>query len=375
MNPSSPWKETQLALSRVRVSLGLAAKAILRDLGRWKKETPSQQQPTAPSSPRAASKPRIFVSYATDENLKGSHQFCGGEKLLNNLVLLLRRKGFEAWMVSLDGKHSGWLAEHAPFLSLAEFQEKLAASTDHRCVTSWLPARAFLQHCPKFYFWDQELGASSRSHFPLLAEMISKNRILRIAGVNRSVQTFHRAVFEQEALLLQQLIDEHYWQPDETSRVSNRVGFFDEGEHGCAYVDTMQKITRAAGLDLDFHQIRGNEPEVIRQMQSCAVFVALNLGKSILYGEGGPMSPQEAMACGTVPVCFDIQGPWEVIQKNYNGKILADFSGEAAGMALLEIFSEPGRREEMSRRCVEMTRSSHTMEARWPDVARFLKLA
>lgn len=68
---------------------------------------------------RPSARPSIFVSYATDDGLKGSHRYCGGEKLLNNLVLLLRRHGYDAYMVSLDGLHSGWLVEHAPFLSRA----------------------------------------------------------------------------------------------------------------------------------------------------------------------------------------------------------------------------------------------------------------
>src|SRR5258705_11948538 len=58
--------------------------------------------------------PSIFISYATREGFTGSHRYCGGEKLLNNLVLLLRRHGYDAYMVSLDGAHSNWLVEHAP---------------------------------------------------------------------------------------------------------------------------------------------------------------------------------------------------------------------------------------------------------------------
>ena len=59
-----------------------------------------------------------FVSYASDDGLKGSHRYCGGEKLLNNLVLLLRRHGYEAYMVSLDGPHAG-LAGGACAISLS----------------------------------------------------------------------------------------------------------------------------------------------------------------------------------------------------------------------------------------------------------------
>ena len=319
-------------------------------------------------------RPEIYVSYATDESLKGSHRYCGGEKLLNNLVLLLRRKGYEAFMVSLDGRHAGWMAEHAPFLSLEEFKQRKSRAADVRYVSSWLKALPFLNECPRFYFWDQELSASSRSHFPDLAALMKDNLIIRTAGVNRVVQAFHRCVFETPALLLRQLIDEVHWKPDPARQIPRRVGYFDEGDHGAAYVRRIGELTKAAGLDLELVQLAGDEPEIIARMQECGSFMALNIGKSDLWGEGGPMSPQEAMACGTVPLCFDINGPWELIQQHYNGVVVSDLTPEAMARELIRIYSEPGRWEEMSSRTLEISRISHSLEARWPAVARFLDL-
>ncbi len=378
MNPDSPLKETQIAWHRLRVAVRRCAMALRDDAGRWKSQRVTRPA-TPPSAEResesaAVSRPAIFVSYATDDTLRGSHKFCGGEKLLNNLVLLLRRHGYEAWMVSTDGKHAGWLAEHAPFLSVEEFRNKLSASRDYRCVTSWIPARAFLDNCPRFYFWDQELGASARSHFPELAREMARGRIVRAAGVNRAVQAWHRATFGEPALLLRQLVDEAHWKPDVTRRVPHRVGYFDEGEHGDRFIAEIRERTSAAGFDLEFHQLRGLEKEIIEQMQTCGAFIALNTGKSELWGEGGPMTPQEAMACGTVPVCFDINGPWELIVQNYNGIVVPDITPAAVANALAGIYRQSGRLAEMSRRCLEMTASAHTMGARWPDVQKFLDL-
>jgi hypothetical protein len=317
-------------------------------------------------------KPVVFVSYATDDTLKGSHRYCGGEKLLNNLVLMLKRRGYEAYMVSLDGGHADWLAEHAPFLSVEEFKQRKEQAQNVRFVSSWLKARPFLDECPRFYFWDQELSASSRSHFPDLACLMKKGRIIRTAGVNRAVQAFHRCVFETDAAALRQLIDEEHWKPAPERRILKRVGYFDEGDHGVAYVRRITELTKEAGIALEFVQLAGVEKEIIAQMQQCGVFMALNIGKSHLWGEGGPMSPQEAMACGTVPVCFDINGPWELIQQDYNGVIAREITPESMAAALIGIYSVPGRLEEMSRRTLEIFRSSHSMEARWPEVARFL---
>ena len=319
-------------------------------------------------------KPLIFVSYATDESLKGSHLYCGGEKLLNNLVLLLRRKGYEAWMVSTDGSNVDWLAEHAPFLSIEEFIKKKRDAVDVRCVTSWMKALPFIEQSRRFYFWDHELSASSRSHFPILAHYMAEGRIVRTAGVNRTVAAFHRCVFEIEALALRQLIDEAHWTPDPSRRLAHRIGYFEEGDHGPEYVHCIEELTREAGFTLEFVQLAGKESEIISQMQECSVFMALNVGKSHLWGEGGPMSPQEAMACGTVPLCFDITGPWELIQQHYNGVIARNSTPEAMAAELIWIYSQAGRLEQMSRRALEISRISHSMEARWPEVARFLDL-
>jgi len=72
-------------------------------------------------------------------------------------------------------------------------------------------------------------------------------------------------------------------------------------------------------------------------MQECGTFLGFERRESPLWGEGGPMSPQEAMACGTVPVCFDINGPWELIQQRYNGVIVAEFTPDAIGSRLIGI--------------------------------------
>jgi len=318
-------------------------------------------------------RPEIFVSYATDASLIGSHRYCGGEKVLNNLVLLLRRHGYEAFMVTCDGSNAGWLVEHAPCISLPEFQKRKTQAADVRCVTSWIKARAFLEHCPKFYFWDQELGASARSQFPELARLISSGRIIRTAGVNRVVQTWHTAVFGREAHILRQLVDERHWRPAPPKRIPRRVGYFDEGEHVVSHLETIRAVTRRQGLDLEFFELKGREAEIILQMQTCGSCLVLNIGKSE-WGEGGPLTPWEAMACGTVPICFDLKGAWELIQQNYNGIITEEIRPELMGRALWEIYGTPGRLETMSERCVEIMAASHTMEARWPAVARFLDL-
>lgn len=369
------WARLKVAFRTFRSSLRQdLADGVLRPLVPDRLRANVRSGESLPHGTRAEGRPEIYVSYATDAALTGSHKYCGGEKLLNNLVLMLRRRGYEAFMVSLDGKHADWLVEHAPFLSLSEFERRKRGASDVRCVTSWLKAKPFIDRCGRFYLWDQELSASSRSHFPELARYVAQGRIIRTAGVNRAVQSFHRAVFGTPALVLRQLIDEEHWKPDPSRRIPSRIGYFDEGDHGAEFVRRIQELSLAAGLALEFVELAGSEKDIIAQMQQCGTFLALNVGKSPLWGEGGPMSPQEAMACGTVPVCFDINGPWELIQQHYNGVIVPDIHPDAMAQELIAMYSEAGRWEAMSRRSLEVSTISHSMKARWPDVARFLDL-
>ena len=102
------WARLKVALRRFSASLRLditndflrpmMPELLLRyrEQNRFVEATPRRRE--------SLSRPEIYVSYATDESLKGSHKYCGGEKVLNNLVLLLRRHGYEAFMVTLDGR-------------------------------------------------------------------------------------------------------------------------------------------------------------------------------------------------------------------------------------------------------------------------------
>jgi Glycosyl transferases group 1 len=387
------FKNTIVAISKLRVQTGNLRRSIWTDLLQHlinplakklrptgvtdfvKKQIAPRGNATGKAPARAqTSRPWIFVSYATDETLKGSHRYCGGEKLLNNLVLLLRRHGYEAYMVSMDGAHSNWLVEHAPFLSLEEFARRAAGGQPIRCVTSWVLAQAFLQHCPGFYFWDQELATSSRSQFPTLARQMRQGRIRATAGLNRSIQAWHMAIFERRASLLRTLVDDKHWKPDEVQRKQDRVGYMDEGSLTATFVDTIRSLTRSRGLELEFIRLAGVEADIIKGMQTCSVFLALNVGKSPLWGEGGPMTPHEAMACGAIPICFDMNGPWELIQHGYNGFVLPEIRPELMANQLISIYSDPGRLEVLHDNTLAVFRTSHCMESRWPFVCEFLRL-
>ena len=55
------------------------------------------------------------------------------------------------------------------------------------------------------------------------------------------------------------------------------------------------------------------------------------------------MTPHEAVACGTVPVCFDMNGPWELIQQGLQRRGSAEIKPELMARELINLYTQPGR--------------------------------
>ena len=86
------------------------------------------------------------------------------------------------------------------------------------------------------------------------------------------------------------------------------------------------------------------------------------------------MTPHEAMACGTVPICFDVNGPWELVQQNYNGVVLPEIKPELMAREIVRLYTQPGRLEALRNNALAVVRASHSMESRWASVREFLHL-
>ena len=83
------------------------------------------------------------------------------------------------------------------------------------------------------------------------------------------------------------------------------------------------------------------------------------------------MTPHEAVACGTVPVCFDMNGPWELIQQDYNGVVLPEIKPELMASELVNLYSRPGRLEFLRTNALSLFRTSQTLESRWRRCVNF----
>lgn len=318
-------------------------------------------------------KPLIFVSACMDADNTGGWKYNGGIKEFNCLVKLLRQKGYEAYVVTYDGQYEPWLVDHQPHLSLAECQAKMRSQRPVRCVTSWAEAEAFLQICDQIYFWDMEVGFSENEHFALIHDLY-KHKIQNTAAISRTIQAWHMAYFGQPCTLVPNLVDDSIWIPDELQRQPYKVGYMDEGPHTEKYVELIQEITLAQGLNLEFVQLKGPEAEILAGLQTCTVFLTMNLGKDPLWGEGGPLPPLEALATGCIPIAFDIHGPREIIQSGFNGVIVPRYRPDLMAKALVNLYQEPGAIEQMRQNALALFKACHTFEARWPMVKAFLNL-
>jgi glycosyltransferase involved in cell wall biosynthesis len=318
-------------------------------------------------------KPVIFASYCIDQNFKGDLKFCGGTKELNLLIKLLRQKDFEAYMVTYDGSYEPWLNEHQPHLSISDFQAKLRSNDNVRCITSLACASAFIRSCPQIYFWDMELAFTDHQDFRALANLY-KTKLNSVATISRTIQAWHMAHFQRSCVLLPNLVDQLQWFPQPEHRHLNRVGYMNEGEHTEKYISSIQKIINKRGLELEFYLIQGPEADILAGLRSCEVFLTMNIGKDLLWGEGGPLPPLEAMATGCVPIAFDIIGPREFIHNGFNGVIVPRYRPDLMAEALIGLYTRSGERERLRTNSLAMMQSCHTFEARWPAVQEFLHL-
>jgi len=86
-------------------------------------------------------------------------------------------------------------------------------------------------------------------------------------------------------------------------------------------------------------------PDVYR----CAGIFSLISDRGLGTGEGIPLTPLEAAACGIPIMVGNQDGTQEAVMEGVNGHIFDPFDPEAQGKALLELVADPERRAAMGR--------------------------
>lgn len=321
----------------------------------------------------ADEKPIIFVSVCVDNISTGGQKYNGGIKELNLLVKLLRLKGYEAYLVTFAGNYENWLIEHQPHISIQHFKNIIAKTKNYRCVTTWIFADAFLKECPKFYFWDQELGATNNTHFYKLSKYIRSKNIINVAGISRTIQAWYITNFQKKCYVIPNLIDRTTWFPRPLQRIENRIGYMNEGEHTDTFMKTIELITKKSGLKLGFIKLSGNEEQIFDLMRTCNIYLSLNMGKDELFGEGCPRTIIESMAAGCINISFDLIGNKEIVINNYNGFIVNKKTANSMGEMLCKLYQE-NNFEYYRSNVNNLFKSYHNFEERWVNIKSFLEL-
>lgn len=354
-------EEISLKISNFLVNIGLKKTRVEKQVCKFIKISSSKD------------KPIIFASACVDSSVTGGWKYNGGIKELNYLIKLVRSHGYEAYIVTYDGKYEPWLVEHQPTISIEEFNKKKRKNKNIRCITSWADARAFINNSSSIYFWDMELAYSDNQFFPLMDNLYRK-KIKKVAGISRTIQAWHMANFKKYCYIIPNIIDESVWFPKENLRKHFNVGYMNEGSHTQEYLEIIKKITKKNGLNLNFCLIKGSEEEVLNLMRTCEVYISLNIGKDLLWGEGCPRTIIESISAGCVSASFDIIGNREIVHDGFNGLIVPRYCPDFMGKVLVDLYTNKEKIDRIRCNSELILRSCHLFESRWLVVKDFLDL-
>ncbi|MFC1497532.1 glycosyltransferase [Verrucomicrobiota bacterium] len=323
---------------------------------------------------RHSDKPTVFLSACEGSEQKGDLKYNGGLKTLNNMAKILRQHGYEAFIVTYDGSYQPWLLDHQECISLNDFRDRLAKTSNVRCVTSWLRSKAFLQYCHAgVYFWDMELAYTEHMHMHLLAPLVKSNKV-RIAGTTMTICAWHMAHWQKPCVCLTHWNDKDVFFARPDKRIRRRVGYMKESEYTEVEIETIRQDTIKAGLSLEFFLIEGDEQDCADGMRSCNVFLGLNPGKDILWGEGWGMPLLEAMGVGCAVICFDYIGNRAFVHHGFNGIMVPRYDVSQMARTLCAFYEDDENMERIRCNSLAMIKSCYESEACWPTVKSFLEL-
>jgi hypothetical protein len=383
------WR-TRNGITRVGIMLSRLVKLLLQDINniasKFKSKSTRNKCDTLISSchknesnrktdtnKSSTIKPVIFISACVNADNPGGWKYNGGIKEYNCLVKLLKGHGYESYIVTYDGNYQEWLIEHQSNISLEEFKSKKEVNKNIRCVTSWAIANSYIKECDRIYFWDMELLYTEHEHFRPLVHLYD-SKIVKTAAISRTIQAWHMANFEVPCTVIPNLLDMSYWKPDDKKRIFQRVGYMNEGEHTEEFVDYLKESALKNELSLEFLPISGNEIDVLNGMQTCNLFVSMNLGKDKFWGEGCPRTVIEALSTGAVLLAFDIIGNREILVHNYNSVVVPRYRIDMLAEKMIQLYKNIEMIDCMRANSLALLNACHTLESRWPAVKEFLDL-
>lgn len=318
--------------------------------------------------------PIILISACRDKQQGGEfYKYNGGGKLANLWVKLLRAHGYEAYMVTYSGGYQPWLIEHQPHISLDTVKHWKNERRHLKFVTGWLPSTAFINLADQLYFIDAEIAWTSGVHLPILRKLL-RSKIRAIVTNSRTQQAWYMATFNRNVALIQDWSDEAYWYPKLDKREEGLVGYMLEGPDSDTEIKQIASYCQQKGVNLEFVQIAGDEGDVLEAMRRCDFYLGLNTGKDVLWGEGSPRSPQEAMHCGCVVIAYDVHGNREYLIDGYSGFLSPRKRPDLIADHLIQLAHNPALKEQVRATSTDLAARAFTSQAHWPLLRDFLEL-
>lgn len=320
----------------------------------------------------------VLLSCVENSTYRGWGKYNGGIKLFSVWTKLLRQRGIDAYMVTYDGTFDPWLMEHPPIISMDVARAWKDSGRDLKFMTGWIVADDFIALAGDegFYFFDAEMAytAEDARHHRYLRDYLAAGRVRAVGTHSRTIQAWYMAVFGITPHFIREWSDPDYWTPTDNGRVPNRIGYMDEGPHTKHMIARLQTDLIKRGLEVEFVQIQGDEQTVRDQMRTCDVFLGMNAGKSTLWGEGCPRSPQEAQHVGAIPVAFDVHGNHEYIINGMTGWIVPRGDIEAMCGAIMGVLESDQYKEDLRSKAIEYAHTVMTPATAWRGVKEFLDL-
>lgn len=320
-----------------------------------------------------ADTPIVLLSSCAGEGEPGDALYNGGVKLYNLWVQLLRRHGIPAFIVTFDGEHAEWLEDPQPTVSLGTARAWKEAGLPLRFVTGWLGAEAFIDLADRLYFYDAESVYTFGLHRKIFRRLL-RRKLVSIATHSRTQQARHLAFHGRDVSLIPIWSDPRVWYVDEQARVAGRIGYTDESTASHVEAEQIAAVCATRGLDVELVHVSGVERELSALLRTCDVFVGLNHGKDPLWGEGSPLTQNEAMHSGCVVVAYDVRGNREYLVDHHSGRLVPPGNVERLAEVVADVQADVDGKEELREASISLASTAFVGDLRWPEVAGFLDL-
>jgi predicted O-methyltransferase YrrM len=316
--------------------------------------------------------PIVLISSCAGKDEPGDFRFNGGVKLYNLWAKILRREGIPAFIVTYDGKRLEWLERPQPVVSLETAAAWKASGLPLLFLTAWLGAKAFLDVADEFYYYDCESNYTFGLHRRVFRRLLKRGKICGIATHSRTQQARHMEFHGRDVMFIPIWSDSEIWFDDSAVREKNLIGFTEESDESVLEAEIVVERCTQAGLPVRAVRICGFEREMAETLRECDLFLGLNHGKDPLWGEGSPLTQQEAMHSGCVVAAYDVRGNREYLVEGFTGRLVPPGDISALSDAVVDTLARPEVKERLRRESRALVSSAFVEKSRLGALPAFL---